>query len=176
MLDRKHGIVRRQSPEVTAAERELYTLEDDCGERDRRVESALADLVDGPGQHAIRVGDDGRANFYHSIAYAFHLADGREVRGATGSQDGRLPPELVNSPQTSKVDVEYLAEEPTVNRLKGYGSSSFADWLFRKILLGGFLFALLVLPGLKIFRDGIAEFRSGQYSGGPLTIERVDHE
>jgi hypothetical protein len=77
--------------------------------------------------------------------------------------------------RTAKVDVEYLAEDPTVNRLKGYGSSSFADWLVRKILLGGFLFALLVWPGLKIFRDGIAEFRSGQYSG-PLTIERVDHE
>jgi hypothetical protein len=58
-LDRKHGIVRRQSPQVTAAERELYTLEDDCGERDRSVESALADRVDGPGQHAIRVLDEG---------------------------------------------------------------------------------------------------------------------
>lgn len=59
MLDRKHGVVRRQSPEVTAAERELYTLEDDCGDRDRRVELALAEFVDGPGQHAIRVLDEG---------------------------------------------------------------------------------------------------------------------
>jgi hypothetical protein len=59
VLDRKQGIVRRQSPEVTAAERELYTLEDDCGERDRRVESGLADHVDGPGQHVIRVLDEG---------------------------------------------------------------------------------------------------------------------
>lgn len=59
VIDRKQGIVRRQSPEVTAAERELYTLEDERGERDRRVESALADLVDGPGQHAIRVLDEG---------------------------------------------------------------------------------------------------------------------
>jgi len=38
VLDRKQGIVRRQSPEVTGAERELYTLEDDRGERDRRVD------------------------------------------------------------------------------------------------------------------------------------------
>lgn len=59
VLDRKQGIVRRQSPEVTAAERELYTLENECGARDRRVESVLADLVDGPGQHAIRVLDEG---------------------------------------------------------------------------------------------------------------------
>ena len=41
VIDRKQGIVRQQSPEVTAAERELYTLEDDCGERDRSVESAF---------------------------------------------------------------------------------------------------------------------------------------
>lgn len=59
VIDRKQGIVRRQSPEVTAAEREMYTLEDDGGARDRSVESALAGLVDGPGQHAIRVLDEG---------------------------------------------------------------------------------------------------------------------
>jgi hypothetical protein len=29
VLDRKQGVVRRQSPEVTAAQRELYTLEDE---------------------------------------------------------------------------------------------------------------------------------------------------
>ena len=59
MLDRKQGVVRRQSPEVTAAERELYTLDDDGGERERSVELALADFVDGPGQQAIRVLDEG---------------------------------------------------------------------------------------------------------------------
>jgi hypothetical protein len=59
VLDRKHGVVRRQSAEVTAAERELYTLEDDCGERDRSVERALADHVDGPAQGAIRVIEEG---------------------------------------------------------------------------------------------------------------------
>jgi Protein of unknown function (DUF4238) len=59
VIDRKQGVVRRQSPEVTAAERELYTLEDDGGARDRSVESALAGFVDGPGQHAIRVLDEG---------------------------------------------------------------------------------------------------------------------
>jgi hypothetical protein len=59
VLDRQEGVVRRQSPEVTAAQRELYTLEDDRGERDRSVESALANLVDGPGQDALRVLDEG---------------------------------------------------------------------------------------------------------------------
>ena len=37
VLGRKQRIVRRQSPAVTAPKRELYILEDDCDERDRRV-------------------------------------------------------------------------------------------------------------------------------------------
>jgi len=121
----------------------------------------------------VQDGDDGRANFYHSMSYAFLLPDGREVHGATGSQDGRLPPELVNAPQAATVDVEYVAEDPTVNRLKGYGSSSFADWLFRKILLGAFLLALLVWPGVKMMRDGVIEFRGAQSAARPLAIESV---
>src|SRR5262249_49661430 len=118
----------------------------------------------------------GRANFYHSISYAFHLPDGREVQGATGSQGGRLPKELADAPQGATVAVEYLAEDPAVNRLSGYGSSSFADWLFRKVLLGGFLLALLVSPGLKIARDGITEFRNAQSARGALTIEAIDED
>lgn len=59
VIDRKQGVVRRQSPEVTAAERELYSLDDESGERDRSVETALADVLDGPAQHPIRVLDEG---------------------------------------------------------------------------------------------------------------------
>lgn len=60
VIDRKLGVVRRQSPEVTAAENEMYTLDTDDGERDRSVERALADLVDGPGQQPIKTLDEGR--------------------------------------------------------------------------------------------------------------------
>ena len=124
----------------------------------------------------VQDGDDGRANFYHGISYAFHLPDGREVQSATGSQGGRLPKELADAPQTATVDVEYLAEDPAVNRLSGYGSSSFADWLFRKVLLGGFLLALLVSPGLKIVGDGVTEFRSAHSKRGIQTIESADED
>lgn len=60
VIDRKLGLVRRQSPEVTAAECELYTIDGDDGARDRRVEQALADLVDGPGQEPLKTLDEGR--------------------------------------------------------------------------------------------------------------------
>jgi hypothetical protein len=60
VIDRKLGVVRRQSPEVTTAENEMYTIDADDGQRDRRVELALAELVDGPGQQPIKTLDDGR--------------------------------------------------------------------------------------------------------------------
>jgi hypothetical protein len=47
VLDRRTSQIRSQRPEVTAAERELYTL--DWGEgQDRTVEQFLAQHVDGP--------------------------------------------------------------------------------------------------------------------------------
>jgi hypothetical protein len=48
VLDRRTREIRRQRPEVTAAERELYTLYTD-GQPDRAVERFLAEHVDGPG-------------------------------------------------------------------------------------------------------------------------------
>ena len=52
VLDRRTADIRRQRPEVTAAERELYTL--DLPEApDRRVETLLAETVDGPGLRVI---------------------------------------------------------------------------------------------------------------------------
>jgi len=60
VADRKQRRVRPQAPEVTAAERDMYTLEGAAGERDRRVESAfLANLVDGPGDQALRAIEEG---------------------------------------------------------------------------------------------------------------------
>ena len=52
VLDRRSGLIRQQRPEVTAAERELYTL-DLSGAKDRTVETLLADHVDGPGLRVI---------------------------------------------------------------------------------------------------------------------------
>lgn len=60
VTDRVKGVVRRQSPEVTGAERDLYAIEDESGRRDRSVETALAELVDGPGQDAMRGIEAGR--------------------------------------------------------------------------------------------------------------------
>ena len=56
---RKLGVVRRQSPEVTAAEHEMYSHDGADGSRDRRAELLLADLVDGPGQSPLKVLHEG---------------------------------------------------------------------------------------------------------------------
>ncbi|HLG17758.1 MAG TPA: hypothetical protein VJH03_25160 [Blastocatellia bacterium] len=113
----------------------------------------------------VQDGDDGRAHWYHGIAYTFRLPDGREIRAATGSRSGRLSPELVNSKDPIAVEVEYDPRVPSVNRLKGDGSQSLGDWLLRKVVLGGVLLILFMWPGVKLLRDGIAEFRAGQPPG-----------
>ena len=52
VLDRAAAKIRRQRPEVTAVERELYSLDLADGQ-DRMVEQLLADHVDGPGLKVI---------------------------------------------------------------------------------------------------------------------------
>jgi len=53
VIDRKLGQVRRQRPEVTGAEREMYTVELE-NDPYRDVEQFLADNVDGPGLRVIK--------------------------------------------------------------------------------------------------------------------------
>jgi hypothetical protein len=62
VLDRKQGIVRRQSPEVTAAERELYILPDEVraavrGTTRRGLTSPTVRPQNAPFQARSRLGD-----------------------------------------------------------------------------------------------------------------------
>ena len=107
-------------------------------------------------------GDDGRAHWYHSAAYTFHLPDGREVSATTGSRSGRLRPEFVDFEQPIPIEVEYDPTNPSISRLKGEGCQSLVEWLFRKVCLGGLMFVLFVSPGVQLIRDGIRSFPSSR--------------
>lgn len=102
-------------------------------------------------------GDDGRANWYHEITYTFGLPDGREV-SASISRSGRLSAELGAVRPPIPTEVEYLADDPSISRLKGDGSQNINQWLLRTGL-GGLLLALLVSPGIKLIRNGVTAFR-----------------
>jgi len=110
-------------------------------------------------------GDDGRPRWFSALAYTFVLPDGREIKsGDSGSS--RLRPEFVNITEPVPVEVEYLPNSPTINRLRGSGSQSLGEWLLRKGGAGGALLALLLIPGVQMLRSGIAELR-GDRTDGP---------
>ena len=102
--------------------------------------------------------DFGQTSWSHSIAYSFKLPDGSEIKaGYRGG--GRLLPAFVDLKQPVPVEVEYLPSSPSDNRVKGYGSQSFGDWLWRKVGLGGFLLAMFLRPGATLLREGFAKLR-----------------
>ena len=105
--------------------------------------------------------DSGGLSWSHGVAYTFFLPDGFEVKsGEVGS--GRLRSEFVDLKRPVPVEIEYLAGSPAVNRLKGNGSQSLGEWLLRKVGVGGLLLVVFLLPGVQLFRSGVAELRSAQ--------------
>jgi hypothetical protein len=94
------------------------------------------------------IGDDseGRAVFFHSASYAFQLPDRRTIKARTRDYSGRLPPDDI----PRKIQVEYLPDDPSVSRIKGTGSPTVTDWLWRKLGFGGLLLLMCLSPGIAI--------------------------
>lgn len=86
----------------------------------------------------------GRMSFSEVGIYAFRLSDGREFK-----TQGYLTDE--------QVEIEYLPDNPSTNRVKGEGCQSITELLWRKVLLGVFLFALLITPGITVLRNGVRD-------------------
>jgi hypothetical protein len=129
--------------------------------------------------------DDGGTAWYHAVAYTFRLPDGREVKSGS-SGPGRLRPDFVELKQPVPTDVEYLPESPSVNRLKGSGSQTVTEWFLRKVGAGGLFLALLLWPGVRLIRDGTADFRTSRNTpsepwltasrrDAPLDLERLEY-
>lgn len=72
---------------------------------------------------------------------------------------GRLSAELADLKSPVPVEVEYVPAHPSVNRLKGEGSQSFAGW-FLRTGLSGLLLVLFLAPGVKLIRDGLTTLRA----------------
>jgi len=103
--------------------------------------------------------DYGRTIWYHGAVYTYLLPDGREFTKKTPERKGRLKPEFLDLHEPYPVEVEYLQHNPTVSRIKGEGSTTLFDWLWRKAGLGFLLLALFVSPGIFVLKNGIVAFR-----------------
>jgi len=103
-------------------------------------------------------------HFYDVGVYAFHLPDGREFMTITEAGVGKLK---------VQVQVEYLADNPAVNRVSGDGSRTVAGSLGRHVI--GLLFlAAFMSPGVYFAGQAIRDISAWVRARMPPRTWRVD--
>jgi hypothetical protein len=114
----------------------------------RRAQIAPGSLVETREHEA----EDDRGHVYSSDVgvYSFRVPDGREFNTMTGAPTGELQ---------ETVSIEYLPDDPAVNRVKGDGCESVLEWLWRKVGLGLLLLALFVRPGVGLLLQAVRDMR-----------------
>lgn len=98
-------------------------------------------------------------HWFHAAAYRYELPDGRQFTGCTRSRSGRLKGEFCYLEAPYPVEVEYLPDNPEVSRLKGDGSDSITDFLWRKAGLGLVMLSIFLWPGITLLRKGFSEMK-----------------
>lgn len=95
---------------------------------------------------------DYRDNVYSSDigVYKYQLPDGREFKTISKRPTGKL---------RAKRKIEYLPDNPAVSRIKGDGCRSIVEWLWRKLLLGVFLLAIISSPGIVLISNAIRDMK-----------------
>jgi hypothetical protein len=78
--------------------------------------------------------------------YSFRIPDGRKFEITR-----TFPPPLLKE----KLLVEYLAEDPTINRVKGEGCKTITELIWKKGVLGGLFLLILISPGIFLFKNEI---------------------
>jgi len=101
--------------------------------------------------------EGGGADWYHRVQYTFRTPDGREFTRTTDARKGKLRAELRDLEDPYPIQVEYLPDDPNVSRIKGDGSPTLFDWIWRKVGLGGLLWVLTNAPGFVMIRNGLKE-------------------
>lgn len=99
--------------------------------------------------------EDERGRVYLSDVgvYTFRTPAGQQFNASTRVPTGQL---------SKQQEVEYLPDNPAVNRIRGDGCASIFEWLWRKVGLGIILLALSLSPGMTLLRNGIRDIRQLQ--------------
>ena len=112
----------------------------------RGAEVAQGTLVESVQEDDEAHKDRGRVEAWKVGVYSFRVPDGRKFNVVNKAPIGQLKQERT---------VEYLPDNPDVNRFQGEGFQSIMSWLFGKVILGTLLLLLIVSPGLVVLQKGI---------------------
>jgi len=103
--------------------------------------------------------DSGQLLWYSGATYTYSLPDGQQFTGTT-SGSGRLKSEFWDLPEEPyPIEVEYLADNPTVSRIKGEGPDTILGWLRTEVGYYAFLPLILLVIGLYLLWKEINELR-----------------
>lgn len=116
-------------------------------------------------------GDEGGTQWTHAAIYTYRLPDGREFTAHTKDNSGRLKDEFRDLKQPYPIEVEYLADNPEVSRIKGDGCQSVFEWLWRTVGLGGLLLLLFISPGYVVLRNAIRDIKRVSAGLPPMRYE-----
>jgi hypothetical protein len=87
----------------------------------------------------------GRKYLTYNASYTFQLPNGQTIEAETKDSNGLRPDIIANG-----IEVEYLPDSPEVNRIKGTGSPTFTDWIWRQGGIGGLLLVMCLSPGVGL--------------------------
>ncbi len=102
--------------------------------------------------------DAGQDLWSHGSTYTYRLPDGREFTQSTEGW-GQLKDAFFDLQEPYPVEVEYLPEDPKVSRIRGDGSSSVREWIWRQGVFGSLLLALFLSPGIVLLRNGLRQLK-----------------
>ena len=104
-------------------------------------------------------GVEGGTTWTHFAIYSYRLPDGREFTARTKDSSGGLKNEFRDLHRPYPIAIEYLPDNPRISRIKGAGCQSVFEWVWRTLLLGGLILALLLSPGCVLLRNAFRNIK-----------------
>ena len=96
----------------------------------------------------------------HGATYKYYVNGHEFLNTAEGS--GRLRIEFLELTEPYPVEVEYLPNKPEISRIKGDGSKSISEWLWRKVGFGGILLVAFLSIGFTIILNTIKTYKNSK--------------
>lgn len=130
-----------------------------CSTTDGQITKASEEVAD------VEVADNGRTSErdYYDYNYTFKLPNGKIIT-SRGFEPGEVPVHFTDLNFPIRVQVEYIADNPSISRIKGMESNitTIMEWIRYRIGLHAVIFLLLCLYSYKALSVGLSEYKGGK--------------